>query len=48
MEIRTFSYEPLVFCRFFSCQQYALVEFFGALDGEEFFVIGVWRGRGES
>ena len=40
MEIRTvFSYEPLVSADFPSCPKFAPVEFFGALDDEEFFIV---------
>ena len=40
MEIRTvFSYEPLVSADFPSCPKFARVEFFGALDDEEFFIV---------
>ena len=32
-------FDPLVFCSIFSCAQSPLVDFLGALDDEEFFVV---------
>ena len=39
LEIWTIFFEPLVFCSTFSCAQSPLVDFLGALDDEEFFVV---------